>query len=90
MKHLIHQIHDELNMAENYIECAAHKEGDDRDVYRSISKDELNHAERLMVLGDQHAASMQAEDSHRIIWEYQRDQFKNKYIKLKAEWSMLN
>lgn len=90
MKQLIHQIHDELNTACSYIECASHKEGDDRDVYRSLSKDELNHAEKLMTLGDNHAASMQSSDSLRIIWEYQREQFKDRYIKLKAEWSMLN
>lgn len=90
MKHLIHQIHDELNMADQYIECASHKEGEDRDVYKSISKDELNHADRLMILGDQHAATMQATDPQKVIWEYQREQFKDRYIKLKAERSMLD
>ena len=90
MKQLIRQIHDELNMADQYIECASHKEGEARDVYRSIGKDELNHAEKLMALGDQHIMSMQDMDPSRIIWDYQRDSFKDRYIKLKAEWSMLN
>lgn len=90
MKHLIHQIHDELNTADQYIECASHKDGDDRDVYKSLSKDELNHAERLMTLGDQHVASMPTSDPQRIIWEYQREQFKDRYVKLKAERSMLD
>lgn len=30
-----------------------------------------------------------AEDSHKIIWEYEKEKFRDRYIKLKAEWSML-
>lgn len=70
MKQLIHQIHDELNMAAQYIECASHKEGDAKDTYKSISRDELTHAERLMAMGDTRVVALQGTDPERIIWEY--------------------
>ena len=50
--------------------CTAHMEGDDKDTYKSISIDELNHAEKLIILGDSHVASMPEAERDRIIWEY--------------------
>ena len=47
-------------------------EGDDKDTYKSISIDELNHAEKLIILGDSRVASMPEAERDRIIWEYQR------------------
>ena len=89
MKQLIHQIHDELDTACEYIKCAAQKDGDAKDIYRTLSKEELTHAEKLMSLGDQYAVALHAEDSHKIIWAYEKENFRDRYIKLKAEWSML-
>lgn len=89
MKHLMHQVCDELEMAKGYIECASKVEGDDRDVYKSIARDELNHAEKLIVLGDSHVASLPETDKCRIIWEFKREEFKTKQLQLKAEHSML-
>ncbi len=89
MKQIIHQVHDELNMACEYIECASHMEGDDKDTYKSISRDELNHAEKLIILGDSHVASMPELEKDRVIWEYQRELFMQRWTKLKAEWSIL-
>ena len=54
-------------MACEYIECAAHMEGDDKDTY---SRDEVNHAEKLITLGDSHVASMPEMEKDRVIWEY--------------------
>ena len=64
-------------------------EGDDKDTYKSISIDELNHAEKLIILGDSHVASMPELEKDRVIWEYQREMFMQRWTKLKAEWSIL-
>lgn len=45
-------------------------EGDDKDTYKSISRDELNHAEKLITLGDSHVANMSEMEKDRVIWEY--------------------
>ena len=45
-------------------------EGDDKDTYKSISRDELNHAEKLIILVDSHVASMPELEKDRVIWEY--------------------
>lgn len=89
MKQIIHQIHDELNMADAYVDCATHAEGEDKDVYRSISKEELNHAERLIAMGDRHASTKSHDDKCYIIWEYQKEQLVSRFYKIKAEWSLL-
>lgn len=84
IKKLSKYIHDELNMAESYLNCAAAKTGDEHDLFKVISRDELNHAEKLMLLADSSVNSLSVADPNRIIWEYLKEGFKDRHIKLKA------
>lgn len=90
IKKLSKYIHDELNMAESYLTCAAAKTGDEHDLFKVISRDELNHAEKLMLLVDSSVNSLAATDPNKIIWEYVKEGFKDRHIKLKANWTMLD
>ena len=80
IKKLSKYIHDELNMAESYLNCAAAKTGDERDLFKVISRDEL----------DSSVNPLAANDQNKIIWEYVKEGFKDRHIKLKANWTMLD
>lgn len=90
IKKLSKYIHDELNMAESYLTCAAVKTGDEHDLFKAISRDELNHAEKLMLLADSSISPLSVTDPNKIIWEYLKEGFKDRHIKLKANWTMLD
>ena len=90
MNKLIYQIHNELDMAEQYIDCAARAEDDAKDVYKSIARDELNHAEKLIAIGNTKLASKMGDVKCKVIWEYEKDNFASKMTKLRAEWSAIS
>lgn len=90
MNKLIHQIHNELDMAEQYIDCASKAEYEERDTYRSIAKDELNHAEKLISMGNSKLTSKTDDVKYKFIWEYEKENFATKMTKLKAELSLLS
>ena len=71
-------------MAESYLTCAAAKTSDERDLFKVISRDELNHAEKLMLLADSLVNPLPVTDPNKIIWEYLKEGFKYRHIKLKA------
>lgn len=89
IKKLIHQIANEFETAEEYMDCANHHEGEERDIYRSLAKEELNHAERLMHLGHMKSERGTLSDNCKIIWEYEKEKFSSRLIKDKAEYSLL-
>lgn len=74
----------ELNMVESYLTCAVVKTGDEHDLFKVISRDELNHAEKLMLLADSSINPLSVTDPNKIIWEYLKEGFKDRHIKLKA------
>lgn len=86
---LLHQIQMEFDTTEEYIHCASHSTGDELDIYRSLAKEELNHAERLMNLGKARKEKGQLDEKCAIIWEYEKDVYAAKLIKFRAECSLL-
>lgn len=87
---LLHQIHMELEAAEDYIHCASHSTGDELDVYRGLAKEELNHMEKLMNLGKARKERGQLDEKCLIIWDYEKDIYAAKLLKLRAECSLLS
>lgn len=82
LRKVLEQIHKELEAAEDYIECALISDDDRKDVYKSLSRDELSHAEKLMNMCEKHV-----EEDKKLIWEFEKDMLKHKHLTLKTKFS---
>lgn len=82
---IIKQIHKELDAAEDYIHCSSASEDENvRDTYKSIARDELTHADKLMSMCDKHI-----KEDLKAFWEFEKDMFKERYMDLKTKLSYL-
>ena len=83
---VLKQIHKEFEAAEDYLHCASVAENDDvEDLYKTLCKEELTHAEKLMNMCEKHL-----EQDMRPIWEFEKEMLKHKHLFLKTEWSHLD
>lgn len=90
IRKLVHQIENEFLTAEEYMECAAQLKSDESDIYKSLAKEELNHAERLMHLGQIRLEHDLLDEKCKVIWEYEKERFASRLIKDRAEYSLLS
>ena len=79
---LLKQIYKELEAAEDYIHCAVNSESDVRETYRSLARDELTHAEKLIMLGNRHVD----EDMKRI-WDFEKENITERWMHDKTKMS---
>ena len=77
---ILKQIYKELEAAEDYIHCAANSENDPRDVYKSLARDELSHADKLVNLCNRHI-----EDEMKAIWEFEKESIMERIIHNKTK-----
>ena len=89
IKKIMKYIKEELEMSECYIASSNMSQDDEKDLYKSISKEELNHAEKLMNLVDTKINGLPMNDQQRIIWDYEKDNYKEKFLELKTRWALL-
>lgn len=82
---ILKQIHKELEAAEDYIHCASVSEDDVKDVYKSLSRDELTHADKLMTMCERHI-----EDEKKMIWDFEKEMMKDRYMDLKTKLSHID
>ena len=87
MNKIIEQIHHELEAAHGYMECASKHSGEGREMYKTLSKNEIEHAEKLMHFGND---KINKETNDFIIWNYEVDNFNSKIIKIKSELSLIS
>lgn len=89
MNKIISYAYCELEMADKYIDCAVAHDGEEKELYKSLAKDELSHAEKLVNLGNAKAKSLDEHDKHYIIWEYEKENILSKWMRIKSEWAMI-
>ena len=82
---VLKQIHKELEAAEDYIHCSSVSEDDVKDLYRSLSREELTHADKLINMCDKHIDS-----ELKSIWEFEKEMLKDKLLTLKTKMSHLD
>lgn len=82
---IIKQVHKELEAAEDYIHCASVSEDDVKDVYKSLSRDELSHAEKLIMMCDRHI-----DEDKKILWEFEKEMMKDRHLNLKSKLSHID
>lgn len=89
IKKIMKYIKEELEMSECYIASSNMPQDDEKDLYKSISKEELNHAEKLMNLVDTKISTLPMNDRQRIIWDYEKDNYKEKILRIKTRRALL-
>lgn len=82
---ILKQIHKEFEAAEDYIHCASVSEDDVKDMYKSLARDELSHAEKLMNMCDRHL-----ESEMKGIWDFEKEMLRHRHLFLKTEWTHLD
>ena len=82
---ILKQIHKEFEAAEDYIHCASAHEDDVRDLYRTLAREELTHADKLMTMCDKHV-----ETEMKGIWDFEKEMLKEKYLMLKTKMSHID
>lgn len=82
---ILKQIYKELEAAEDYIHCASVSDDDVEDLYKSLARDELSHAEKLMNMCDKHL-----ESDMKAIWDFEKEMLKHRHINLKTTLSHID
>ena len=82
---LLKQIYKELDAAEDYMHCAANSENDVRDVYKSLAREEMVHADRLVNMGNKHV-----EEDMKAIWEFEKESIMERMVHDKAKMSHID
>ena len=82
---ILKQIHKEFEAAEDYIHCASVYEDERRDTYRSLSRDEISHAEKLINMCDKHI-----ETEMMSVWDFEKEIMKEKLLHLKTRMSHID
>ena len=82
---ILKQIYKELEAAEDYMHCAINSESDIRDTYKSIAREELVHADKLINMCNRHA-----EESMKAIWEFERENIMERLLHDKSKMSHID
>lgn len=80
---LIEQSTLEFETAEDYIHCAHKTDNGIRNEYRELAKDELEHIEKLVHIGDE--TKFEKDGKEETIWTFERARILEKRSKLLAQ-----
>lgn len=82
------QIDCEFKAAEDYVHCALKSEDFVKDTYKSIAREELEHVEKLIDIGDKY--SFAKDSAEYTIWRFIVEEAQSKVANIKAKLSMID